>query len=311
MHQRVERLRQPDIPRMHDHELLGEAVRDRERIALRPRGDLRTVRPIGNDDGLRRVGSLSFDEASTHRVPECHHPVRLPSQEPVDSLKDPVDALALEILQESRDLGKHVTIGHDERDPESARGEIPGQPDDRGIGACHDDVRTVQPKSRIARGEEIAHVVTESAGEPAFREPRPPRPEDLDSPVTLALQKKAGPMSRRALLGTDQRHPRHHRDTMPVPLHQALAELRQQLTRGRGVRIEGPVEECDVHAFPYRSVRRDSSTPVTCTRSLVEKYQSIVRRRPSMKLTFGSHSRSFRPRLLSATRFSGPVGISG
>lgn len=59
------------------------------------------------------------------------------------------------------------------------------------------------------------------------------------------------------------------------------------------------------------SVKIRSRIGRTFSWSFVEKYQSIVRRRPSMKLTLGSHPSSFLARELSATRFSGPVGISG
>src|SRR5712692_7682640 len=60
-----------------------------------------------------------------------------------------------------------------------------------------------------------------------------------------------------------------------------------------------------------RSASRASRTPLTCFRSLVDEYQSVVRRRPSINFTLGSHPSSFLAREPSATRFRGPVVISG
>ena len=60
-----------------------------------------------------------------------------------------------------------------------------------------------------------------------------------------------------------------------------------------------------------RSVSTRSRICCTSLRSLVEKYQTMVVRSPSMNLTFGSHPSNFLASKLSATRFIGPVGISG
>src|SRR5258708_22036931 len=60
----------------------------------------------------------------------------------------------------------------------------------------------------------------------------------------------------------------------------------------------------------YRSVSMRAKMRFTSSRSLVLKYHSMVRFRPSLKVTLGSHCRSFLASALSATRFSGPVGIS-
>ena len=43
----------------------------------------------------------------------------------------------------------------------------------------------------------------------------------------------------------------------------------------------------------------------------VDTYQSIVRRKPSANFTCGSQPSNFLVKELSATRFRGPVGISG
>src|ERR1700678_2296873 len=61
----------------------------------------------------------------------------------------------------------------------------------------------------------------------------------------------------------------------------------------------------------YRAVSIFSRTARTCSFCLVAKYQSMVLRKPSRKGVFGSQPISFFARALSATRFTGPVGMSG
>src|SRR5271154_544037 len=60
-----------------------------------------------------------------------------------------------------------------------------------------------------------------------------------------------------------------------------------------------------------RAVSICSRTPRTCSFCLVAKYQSMVLRSPARKGVFGSQPISFFASALSATRFTGPVGISG
>ena len=64
-------------------------------------------------------------------------------------------------------------------------------------------------------------------------------------------------------------------------------------------------------SFTVLSVKICSRVRCTWCRFFVRKYQSMVRCRPSMNFTCGSQPSSFRARELSATRFIGPVGISG
>src|SRR6266568_6388908 len=64
-------------------------------------------------------------------------------------------------------------------------------------------------------------------------------------------------------------------------------------------------------AVRLRSVSILSTARLTSRGFLVAKYQSIVRRRPLRNMMAGSHPSKRLAKALSATRFMGPVGISG
>src|SRR5262249_24792905 len=138
---------------------------------------------------------------------------------------------------------------------------------------------------------------------------------DLDAAVDRL---RHDPARRRAAGACgEQRHARHDRHAAAVLRDQALAELRQELAGRRRVGMVRPVEEGDVESpttllhLHYRSVSRCASAPATEDRSLVAKYHLIVWCSPSTNFTCDVQPRSFVASVLSATRFMGPVGISG
>src|SRR5438093_1643281 len=90
------------------------------------------------------------------------------------------------------------------------------------------------------------------------------------------------------------------RDVLSIPRLQEERQLRA-----------AAVTTSDRPAATPLPVRMWSKVARTSSLSLVEKYHSNVRRRPSVKETFGSQPKSCLASALSATRFIGPVGMPG
>ena len=248
MHERLEPLGEADVSRVHHDELVAEPVAQRERVPLGPRHDGRAVGPVRDDDRLRRVGALAFDQHSAHCLAERYHPVGLPGQEAVHAQEDPVHRLAVEVFEQAGGLGVDVLVRHHERHPEASGGEQAREAKDGRVGQRHDDVGAVEPEPGVAGREEVAHVVREPADEAPLRDAGAARTEDVDAAVALALDQPAHP--RAVVVRREERHSRHHRDAAAVRPHQPLAELGEELPGGGGVRVERAVKEGNVHLSP-------------------------------------------------------------
>jgi hypothetical protein len=161
-------------------------------------------------------------------------------------VKDSIYGLALKILQEPRHLGKDVSIGHDERHPEAARGEIGSQANDRRVRESHHDVGVIETQPGITGREKVADIVTEPARESLFRKPRSPRAENLNAlvpfPANEALLGRTGSVAR----GWEKGHTSHNGYPAAVLLGKAFAQLREELAGGCRIWIERAIEERNV-----------------------------------------------------------------
>src|SRR5207245_7682031 len=155
---------------------------------------------------------------------------------------------APETLHEAGHLGEEVLADIDEARASPPRGVQGGEADDRRIGERHHHVGTRGAAAGHPGREEVADVVGDATREARLVEGSAAGAQDLDAVPRLATHEpEAAAAVPRPLAA-------HHRHFHPVPGHQVLAELGEELAGGAVVGPVRAVEDADPHA-PF-------STPV-------------------------------------------------
>src|SRR3990172_6007770 len=221
---------------------------ERERVLFRTGDDGFTVGPVVDDHHLARVRALFPDEAFAHGLAQRDDAVRGPEEEAIDSVEQQVQDLAPELIQQPGDLGKDVLAHEDEPGVRATRRQERGQPDDRRVSQCDDDVGTRNPKRSHAGAEEIAEVVRSASREAPRPERGAPYADDLDPVVQLSRawlppRRTPSAFSPRAV----QRGTSHDPHLVAARTNQILGQLGQELPRRAKIRGGGAVKEKDSH----------------------------------------------------------------
>ena len=267
LHQALELLAQAEVARVEDDEAVGEPERLGHRVPLRLGAEDGAIRPVVNDRHLARVGPLSVDQPPRHRLAHGDDGRRLPEQHSIHAVEGPVDALAPEVVEEPGHLREDVLAQEDERHPPASGPGKRRQPEDRRIREAHHDVGASRAPRRDRRREEVRDVVRGPSGEPRLGKPGPRPAQDRHAPHDLATDRPRGPAApverHRGWPGDDRHRP-------PVPGHEILAQLGQELTGRPEVGVVGAVEDQEMRhptgLPPWPSRRRGCRGPARPSR---------------------------------------------